>query len=241
MPIFEYKAYAAGGSIQSGVIDADTSREARTRLRKDNLLVKEIKELRGGKSPGASKPGAKPGGKLAWVQQKLHERQRSAGPSARNLDVLTAATRQMGTLLGSGIPLTETLKAMIEQAESRSVETMFREIRERVNQGTALAEALSEHPYMFGELYVNMVRAGEATGNVDVVLRRLADYLQSQRTLRRKVVSALTYPALMIGIGMIVVSILMTVVVPKISSMLTDMNQTLPTPTRILILISDLF
>ncbi len=213
MPIFEYKAYAAGGSIQSGVIDADTSREARTRLRKDNLLVKEIKELRGGKSPGKQPKS----GKLAWVQQKLRERQRSSGPSARNLDVLTASTRQMGTLLGSGIPLTETLKAMIEQAESRSVETMFREIRERVNQGTALAEALSEHPYMFSELYVNMVRAGEATGNVDVVLRRLADYLQGQRTLRRKVVSALTYPALMIGIGMIVVSILMAVVVPKIT------------------------
>lgn len=236
MPIFEYKAYAPGGSIQSGVIDADTSREARTRLRKDNLLVKEIKELRGkaaSSAPGKSQPG--------WLQRFLQERQRSSGPSSRNLDVLTASTRQMGTLLGSGIPLTETLKAMIEQAESRSVETMFREIRERVNQGASLADALSEHPYMFGELYVNMVRAGEATGNVDVVLRRLADYLQSQRTLRRKVVSALTYPALMIGIGMIVVSILMAVVVPKITSMLTDMNQTLPAPTQVLIFISDLF
>jgi len=236
MPIFEYKAYATGGSIQSGVIDADTSREARNRLRKENLLVKEIKELSG------KAAGAKPGGSaLARLQAFLNKRQRSSGPSARNLDVLTAATRQMGTLLGSGIPLTETLKAMIEQAESRTVETMFREIRERVNQGASLADALGEHPYMFSELYVNMVRAGEATGNVDVVLRRLADYLQSQRTLRRKVVSALTYPALMIGIGMIVVSILMAVVVPKITTMLTDMNQTLPTPTRILIMISDLF
>jgi general secretion pathway protein F len=88
---------------------------------------------------------------------------------------------------------------------------------------------------MFGELYVNMVRAGEATGNVDVVLKRLADYLQAQRALRRKVVSALTYPAMMICIGMIVVSILMTVVVPKITGMLTDTGQTLPTPTKILI------
>lgn len=235
MPIFEYKAYAPGGSIQSGVIDADTSREARTRLRKDNLLVKEIRELSG--KAVAGKKGSGP----SRLQQFLRERQRGSGPSSRNLDVLTAATRQMGTLLGSGIPLTETLKAMIEQAESRMVETMFREIRERVNQGASLADALGEHPYMFGELYVNMVRAGEATGNVDVVLRRLADYLQSQRTLRRKVVSALTYPALMIGIGMIVVSILMAVVVPKITTMLADMNQTLPAPTQILIMVSDLF
>ncbi|MBK7644017.1 MAG: type II secretion system F family protein [Planctomycetes bacterium] len=237
MPIFEYKAYAPGGAVQSGVIDADTSREARTRLRRENLLVKEIKELHG-KAAGATK-GQKGG--PSRLQALMKARQRASGPSARNLDVLTASTRQMGTLLGAGIPLAETLKAMIEQAESRTVETMFREIRERINQGASLAESLSEHPYMFSELYVNMVRAGEATGNVDVVLRRLADYLQGQRTLRRKVVSALTYPALMIGIGMIVVSILMAVVVPKITTMLTDMNQTLPTPTRILIMVSDLF
>src|SRR5689334_17125803 len=172
MPIFEYKAYATGGAVQSGVIDADTSREARARLRRDNLLVKEIRELSGKSAPKKGDP------KAGRLQRLLRARQRASGPSSRNLDVLTAATRQMGTLLGSGIPLTETLKAMIEQAESRSVETMFREIRESVNQGTALADSLSEHPYMFSELYVNMVRAGEATGNVDVVLRRLADYLQ---------------------------------------------------------------
>jgi general secretion pathway protein F len=118
---------------------------------------------------------------------------------------------------------------------------MFREIRERINQGASLADALTEHPYMFGELYINMVRAGEATGNVDVVLRRLADYLQGQRTLRRKVVSALTYPALMIGIGLIVVSILMAVVVPQITSMIQDMGQALPTSTQVLIMVSDLF
>ncbi|MFM7280878.1 MAG: type II secretion system F family protein [Planctomycetia bacterium] len=237
MPIFEYKAYAQGGSVQTGVIDADTPREARNRLRKDNLLVSEIRELRGGKAVKAKKAGEKP----SFLQKLRTERARSSGPSSRNLDILTASTRQMGTLLGSGIPLAETLKAMIEQAETRETETMFREIRERINQGASLADALTEHPYMFGELYINMVRAGEATGNVDVVLRRLADYLQGQRTLRRKVVSALTYPALMIGIGLIVVSILMAVVVPQITSMIQDMGQALPTSTQVLIMISDLF
>ncbi len=237
MPIFEYKAYAQGGSVQAGVIDADTPREARNRLRKDNLLVSEIRELRGGKAVKARKAGDKP----SFLQKLRTERARSSGPSSRNLDILTASTRQMGTLLGSGIPLAETLKAMIEQAETRETETMFREIRERINQGASLADALTEHPYMFGELYINMVRAGEATGNVDVVLRRLADYLQGQRTLRRKVVSALTYPALMIGIGLIVVSILMAVVVPQITSMIQDMGQALPTSTQVLIMISDLF
>jgi len=236
MPIFEYKAYAPGGVVQNGVIDADTSREARVRLRKENLLVSEISEKRSGRSlqrRDTSKAG---------VFEKMRRRRAaSATPSMRNLEILTGVTRQMGTLLSSGIPLAETLRAMIEQAEQRSTETMFREIRERINQGASLADALAEHPSMFGELYVNMVRAGEATGNVDVVLRRLADYLQSQRALRRKIVSALTYPVMMIGIGMIVVSILMTVVVPKITQMLLDQGQTLPTPTRILIFVSDLF
>ncbi len=237
MPIFEYKAYAPGGSVQSGVIDADTSREARVRLRRENLLVSEIVEMKGGRRSARGKAG----GKESFLQKMRRKRAATATPSMRNLEVLTSVTRQMGTLLASGIPLAETLKAIIEQSEQRSTETMFREIRERINQGASLADALSDHPQMFGDLYVNMVRAGEATGNVDVVLRRLADYLQAQRALRRKIVSALTYPVMMIGIGLIVVSILMTVVVPKITQMLLDQGQTLPTPTRILITISDLF
>jgi len=240
MPIYEYKAFASGGAVQSGVIDADTPREARTKLRRINLLVSDLRERGGGGRVTAGSKKSLPGIGNLFARLRQQRRQ-SSTPSMRNLEILTATTRQMGTLLSSGIPLAETLKAMIEQAEERSTETMFREIRERINSGSSLADALAEHPYMFGELYVNMVRAGEATGNVDVVLRRLADYLQAQRALRRKVVSALTYPVMMIGIGLIVISILMTVVVPKISGMLTDMGQTLPAPTRILILVSDLF
>jgi general secretion pathway protein F len=238
MPIFQYKAFAPGGSVQTGVIDADTSREARQRLRRDNLLVSDIVEVKGGRTIAVGKGK---GLRLGFLERLRRSRQATATPSMRNLEIVAGITRQMGTLLGSGIPLAETLKAMIEQAEKRDVETMFREIRERINQGASLADALAEHPGYFTELYVNMVRAGEATGNVDVVLRRLADYLQAQRALRRKVVSALTYPVMMIGIGMIVVTILMTVVVPKITGMLTDTGQTLPTPTKILIGISDLF
>ncbi len=238
MPIYEYKAYAPGGAVQSGVIDADTSREARVRLRRENLLVSEIVEMKGGRRTSSA---ASRGLKIGFLEKMRRKRAASATPSMRNLEVLTSVTRQMGTLLASGIPLAETLKAIIEQAEQRSTETMFREIRERINQGSSLADALADHPGMFGELYVNMVRAGEATGNVDVVLRRLADYLQAQRALRRKIVSALTYPVMMIGIGLIVVSILMTVVVPKITQMLLDQGQTLPTPTLVLIFISDLF
>jgi type II secretion system protein F len=234
MPIFEYKAYVTGGSTRTGVIDADTPREARARLRREDILVSEIHEMRGGRR--------RVGGGKEGLLTKLKRLRTEAGtPTGGNLEYVASATRQMGTLLGAGIPLTETLRAIIEQAENKRAETMFREVRERVSGGFTLADALAEHPAWFNDLYVNMVRAGQATGNLDVVFQRLATYLQSQRALRRKVISALTYPALMVAIGIIVVSILMTVVVPKITAMLVDTGQTLPAPTRILVAVSNGF
>jgi general secretion pathway protein F len=237
MPIYEYKAYVEGGSVRTGVIDADTPREARQRLRRENILVKELKQ----KGATAKKAHPVPGAKTSFLDRLQSLRSSSSGPSGRDLETVAAITRQLGTLLGAGIPLSDALNAIVDQAETRRIETKFREIRERINQGTPLGDALSEHPDFFSDLYVNMVRAGEATGQVDTVLSRLADFLQSQRALQRKVVSALTYPALMIIIGLLVVAVLMGVVVPKISEMLTDTGQTMPTPTKILIGVSSWF
>jgi general secretion pathway protein F len=240
LPIFEYKAYGGEKGVTTGVIDADTAREARTRLRRENLLVSEIHELRGGrkvKGEGGSSAKSLPS---LWMRFK-QARAAQAGTSSANLEVVAAATRLLGTLLGAGIPLIEALRALIDQADSRKSETVFRELRERVSQGASLADALTEHPAWFSDLYVNMVRAGQATGNLDVVFQRLADYLQAQRALRRKVLSALTYPIMMVCIGVIVVSILMTLVVPKITQMLLDTQQTLPAPTLILIAVSNGF
>lgn len=236
MPIYEYKAYVQGGALRTGIIDADTPREARQRLRRDNILVKELKT----KSLQRKVRGAAPV-KATLTERLQRLRSRPSGPRGRDLETVAAITRQLGTLLGAGIPLAEALNAIVEQAETRRIETKFREIRERITQGTPLGDALAEHPDFFTDLYVNMVRAGEATGQVDIVLSRLADYLASQRALQRKVVSALTYPTLMIVIGMLVVAILMAVVVPKITEMLTDTGQTMPTPTKILIGISTWF
>jgi general secretion pathway protein F len=235
MPIYQYKAFAPGGETRTGVIDADTPRDARARLRRENVLVTDLAEMRGGRlrrgSPGENK--------VVAALKRL--RSTKTGPSGKNLDAVASATRLLGTMLGAGIPLTETLKALIEQAERRSEETLFRELRESVSQGSSLADALAQHPAYFSDLYVNMIRAGQATGNLDVVFKRLASYLQKQRALRRKVVSALIYPAMMIGIGIVVVTILMTVVVPKITGMLLDQGQTLPAPTQVLIAISNGF
>lgn len=235
MPIYEYKAFAAGGGTKSGVIDADTPRAARDKLRRDKVLVTELRQIRGGKSAGLA------GGWWTRTKGNLQKlRSESQGPSGRDLELVGGITRQLGTLLSSGIPLAEALRALVDQADSRRIETMFREIREAITTGTPLGDALGRHPSMFSDLYVNMVRAGEASGHVDQVLLRLADFLHSQRATQRKVASALTYPLLMVGLGVAVIGILMTVVVPQITSMLEDTGQELPLPTRILVTTSEL-
>ena len=237
MPIFEYKAYAQGGAVKTGVIDADSPREARQRLRRENILVKDLKQKGGARGKAARRPG----GKTSFRDKLASLRSTPSGPKGRDLELVGAITRQLGTLLSAGIPLTDSLKAIIDQSESRRIETKFRQIRESVTQGASLGDALAEHPDLFGDLYVNMVRAGEATGQVDLVLTRLAEFIASQRALQRKVVSSLTYPMLMIIIGMLVVAILMTVVVPRITDMLKDTGGTMPTPTKILIAVSSWF
>ncbi len=238
MPIYEYKAYVQGGGTKAGVIDADTPRDARVRLRRDNILVSDIREVRGSRGSRRSQQALE---RTSFLENVRKLRSRSSGPSGRNLEVVGGITRQLGTLLGAGIPLAEALNALIDQAETRRLQTMFRRIRERITQGASLGDALGDHPHMFSDMYVNMVKAGEATGRVDQVLGRLADFIQRSRALQRKIISALTYPVMMILLGIVVVSILMTVVVPKITAMLEDTGQELPVPTQILMKTSALF
>jgi len=237
MPVYEYKAFAPGGVTKSGIVNADTERDARTKLRRENLLVSKLTQKRSGGSSKLSEKSTK----LSAFSRMRAARARSQGPGPRESEIVGGITRQLATLLGSGIALTESLSALVDQAEKRNVETMLREIREDIQRGLNLAEALEKHPAWFSELYVNMVRAGQAAGNLDTVLTRLADYMQNQRALRRKIVGALTYPAMMIGIGMIVVTILLAKVVPEITKMLIDQNKALPPTTQVLVTVSDFF
>ena len=137
-------------------------------------------------------------------------------------------TRQLATLLKAGIPLAQALSALIEQCQTADLEACFRDIRERITQGLSFAEALAYHPAYFDDLFVNMVKAGEAAGNLDGVLDRLAEYLQRQAQIRNKVAAALTYPMVMMVIGVVIVIILMTFVVPKIMQVVEQSKQTLP-------------
>ena len=215
MPVYTYKAFTTAGQLKTGIADADNPREARLKLRRDGLLVTDIAEVESLTRKKTS----------AWAIR----RQRKA--TAKELPQVT---RQLATLLKSGIPLNDALKALVEQIETRQLEAVFRNVREKINQGSSFAEAIEQHPGVFPPLYVSMVRSGEAAGNADVVLERLAAFLLKQAKTRNKVLAALMYPIIMVGVGAIVVSILMAKVVPKLIMLVESRGQELPLPTQIL-------
>jgi general secretion pathway protein F len=218
MPVFSYKALNDTGAPESGVIDADTPREARTKLKSRRLHVTTLESV-------------------ASAEKAVRVRVPWAGRRSRA--ELPMITRQLGTLLASGIPLMGTLNAVIEQAEERRLKAVMMDVRERVAQGVAFSDALGAHPRLFNELYVNMVRAGEASGSLDKILFRLADYLHAARRLQSKIIAALTYPIIMLIVGTVVVVVLMAFVVPKITDVLVKQSKAaLPLPTEILMAVS---
>jgi general secretion pathway protein F len=223
VPIFEYKAIDGDNKVKRGIIDADTPRDARVKLKKDRLFVTDIKESRGKKTGGIRIRG------VTGVETVNKAR----------TEQVAAVTRQMASLLQAGIPLAEALRMIIEQAPDKKIESAFRDIREKVTQGMPFGDAVLQHPAYFTDLYSNMVKAGESSGALDKVLVRLAGFLQAQTRLKNKVGAALIYPMIMAGVGVIVVAILMTFVVPRVTQLIKGRGQELPTPTYILITISD--
>ncbi|MDA0373615.1 MAG: type II secretion system inner membrane protein GspF [Planctomycetota bacterium] len=222
MPIFEYKAVDGSNKQRKGIIDADSAREARLKLRGDRLYVTDIKEKKRG------------GGRRVQIKGVTGVE----FPNKQRNDQVAQVTRQMASLLRAGIPLAETLRMVIEQAPDRKIEATFRDIREKVTQGVPLGDAVAQHPAYFSDLYANMVRAGESSGALDEVMVRLAGFLQAQSRLQNKVGAAMVYPMIMVVVGLVVVVILMTAVVPKVTQLLRAKNQELPLPTEILITVS---
>ncbi len=228
MPVYNYKALKDNGAAEAGVIDADSPKDARLKLKGRKLFVTELDRVDGVEG---GKPGA------ATVPSKKF----STLFARRRLQDLGITTRQLATLLASGVPLMGSLSAVIEQAEDRYLKMTLLDVREKVAQGSTFSDALAHHPLYFNELYVNMVKAGEAAGTLDKVLFRLADYLQAQHRLRARIGAALTYPIIMVAIGVVVVSVLMGFVVPKILDVIQKQGKgaALPLPTEILIFVSN--
>ncbi len=223
MPIFEYKAVDGENKTRKGIVDADSPREARIKLRQDRLFVTDLTETKSRRQRKVAIKG------ITGID----------APNKVRNEQVAQVTRQMASLLRAGIPLAEALRMVIEQAPDRKIEAVFRDIREKVTQGMTLADAVNQHPAYFTELYSNMVRAGESSGALDQVMVRLAGFLQAQSRLKNKVGAAMVYPMIMMIVGVIVVAVLMTFVVPKVTQLLRSQGKKLPLPTEILVQTSD--
>lgn len=221
MPIYAYKGVDAAGKTARGQLTAETARAARAKMRQDGVFLTEITEAGAGSSVSAA--SAESGGQRFSLDLSFSKRI----PAAER----AIATRQLATLVGAGIPLVEALTALVRQIEHSYLKTVMGQVRERVNEGASLADAL-EASQEFDNLYVSMIRAGEASGGLAAVLVRVADYLEDTVRLKNKVGSILVYPLFMLLFTTIVVATLVTVVLPQITSLLASLNQELPFYTR---------
>ncbi|MDJ0788392.1 MAG: type II secretion system inner membrane protein GspF [Myxococcota bacterium] len=214
MPVYAYKGVNASGRSTKGFVDAESERIAQTRLRRDGIYLTEIAE--------SAKRGAAPAQtKSSSPTVSFDFLRRISGTD------LAIATRQLATLIGAGIPLIEALSALGEQVENSRLKGVIGSVRDRVNEGASLADAM-EASGPFEDLYISMVRAGEAGGALEQVLERLADYLESSVRTKNKVVSILLYPAMMFLVAVGVVIVMVTVVLPQITQLLTSLDRPLP-------------
>ena len=223
MGVYAYKGIDARGKSVKGNRDADSAKALRTVLKRDGILATEILE----QSEAAKK---------AARDIDFGRLFRRVSP----MDV-AVATRQLSVLLRSGVPLVEALSALIEQLDHPELKTAFTDTRNQVNEGSTLADALKAHPKIFLTLYVNMVAAGEASGTLEEVLARLADFLDEQTRLQSKVRGALAYPVVMAVVVVLILFLMMSVVVPKVTAIFENFNQTLPWYTSLLIWVSNIF
>jgi general secretion pathway protein F len=223
MPVFEYSALDRRGKSTTGVIDADSVTAARQKLRGKDIFPVSINELR--------ELAVKPSSIKFSILSKMFTR---VSPGE-----LSMMTRQMATLLGAGFPLVSALDTLIPQIPRRGLKKTLTQIKTAVVEGSSFAAALSQFSNIFSPLYINMVRAGESSGTLELVLERLADTMEKQQALKSRITAAMAYPVLMAILGSAILMGLMMFIVPNITSLFTDMGKELPTPTRILIALSN--
>lgn len=238
MPVFEYRGLTPAGKQVKGLLEADSSRALRVQLKRSGVFLTDVLAER----ESAPARGKQNGTAVALAKPSLGSREVQLGKFFRGRitsEDVAILTRQLSTLLHAGVTLVDALTALVDQTEKERLKRVVSEVKTRVNEGSSLADALGQHAKIFGSLYVNMVRAGEASGALDAVLARLADFTEGQAKLRQKVVGTLIYPVIMSIIGSGILALLMTVVVPKVTKIFESMKVSLPWTTRLLIFTSD--
>ncbi len=223
MAAFDYQAVDAKGKTKKGVIEGDTPRQVRTLLREQGLMPLEVTATLAKSKSSSNKTGTLT----------------SRGSGKVSAADLALITRQLATLVESGLPLEESLMAVAEQCDNNRIKSMVMGVRSKVTEGYGLAESMAEYPKVFNRLYRAMVAAGEKSGHLDKVLNRLADYTEQRQQMRSQLIQALVYPIIMTIVAVGVIAILLTAVVPKIVGQFEHMGANLPGTTKFLIASSD--
>jgi len=222
MPAYSFEALQNDGALRKGVVEADSAKAARTQLRAQSLVPLSVQAL----APGSSDK------RSIWQYNIGSSRSLSANS-------LAVWTRQLASLVGSGLPLERALAALSDEAESEKQAHLVANLRAEVNAGLGLAKAMSQHPSEFSALYTSVISAGEQGGNLGAVLGQLADDLQDQQTLKAKLLSASLYPAIVSLIALLIVIFLLSTVVPQVAQVFSGNQRKLPTLTVFMLALSD--
>jgi general secretion pathway protein F len=224
MPVYDYSALDAKGKTITGIIDADGMVAARQKIRTAGHYPVQLREVKDGATEKRERSS------FSFSQYFSRVR-----PSE-----VAILTRQLATLISAGFPLVSALEALLAQFPSPSLKKMVAKVRGAVVEGTSFADALNGFPSAFSKVYVNMVRVGETSGTLEIVLNRLAEITEKQEELKSRVITAMIYPLLILMVGILIMIFLFIFVIPNITSIFTDVHQELPLPTQMLIGMSDI-
>ncbi|MFQ5424853.1 MAG: type II secretion system F family protein [Phycisphaerae bacterium] len=225
MPTFQYEAMNASGQEVKDEVDAVSSEEAITKIRNLGYFPTKVRQKGGAKKRAA--PGAPA------------RKRKSGGMGGVSTKQLTQFTRQLSTLMDAGLPILRSLKILEQQQKPGPLRVTLRHVAEDVEGGATLSEAMSKYPKAFDRLFCNMISAGEAGGVLDIILQRLADFMEKTQRLKRKVVGAMIYPIAVISFASAIVAGIIYFVVPKFKTIFSDFDAELPTPTVMLMGFSD--
>lgn len=231
MAMYSYKAVKPGGQRVSGTLDAQSESDAVGELRRQALVVVSVNKGGGGVK-ARRRSTAK--GRAAVAKAKVGNASRAR---VKSVDMVVF-TRQLSTMISAGIPLVEAIEILEEQTENLGFRAALADVTANVRAGKDLSQALSAHPRLFPKIYVNMVKAGEASGQLDIVLTRLAEYQEAAESLKQEIRSAMTYPVVSLLLVVGITAFLLVFIIPKFEEMFHSLNVDLPAVTRGLLAVS---
>ncbi|WP_408097024.1 type II secretion system inner membrane protein GspF [Peredibacter sp. HCB2-198] len=219
MPIYSYRGMDRSGKEIKNTINVESIAAAKQRVKSMGIMLIDIKEQKA--------QGTSGGSSLLQLRGSV------------NVEDLAMMTRQLATLIKAKIQIVEALAALVDQVDNPNLRLVLADLRQKVNEGASLAKALQDHPKVFNSVYVNMVEAGEASGTLEIVLLRLADFTEAQVKLKNKIKGAMTYPVIMAVFGFAMMNVIFIFVIPKMAKIFTSTKRELPMITKICIWISE--